>query len=181
MGREKLETLATTIDQGAGMKTDSVCPIVRIRRKNLSVLVDAHGLAVVARRAGKPDRQIKDIIAGRKSFGEKIARAIEAAYDPDAPLGWLDIDPDVTSDSQEAVKATQTSHPVRDAISAADRELLSRYRSAASETRAAVDLLLLSKSEREMIEPSMWTMIVAVESQSLSALRKVKRADTESS
>lgn len=163
------------------MDTNKISSIAEVRRKNLSALVDAHGLAVVARRAGKPDRQIKDIITGRKSFGEKVARSIEAAYDPDAPLGWLDIDPDVNSDSQELVKTTQTSHPVRDALSIADRELLLRYHSAASETRAAVDLLLLSKNEREMVEPSMWTMIVAVESQSISALRKMNSASKRTS
>ncbi len=176
MGREKLETLATTIDQVAGMKTDSVSSIVGIRRKNLSALVDAYGLAVVAKRAGKPDRQIKDIITGRRSFGEKIARAIEAAYDPDAPLGWLDLDPDR---KEAAGKNNQGSHPVQDAISTFDRALLSRYYSVAPETRAAVDLLLCGK--RDMLDPVMWTMLIAVESQSLSALRKVKRADTESS
>ncbi|WP_150124071.1 hypothetical protein [Cupriavidus nantongensis] len=53
-------------------------------------LVDQHGLAPVSRRLGKPASQISDMLAGRKSFGEKIARAMEVAWDSDRPTGWLD-------------------------------------------------------------------------------------------
>lgn len=51
--------------------------IADIRRENLRALVEAEGLATIARRAKKPDRQINDMLAGRKSFGEKVARDIE--------------------------------------------------------------------------------------------------------
>jgi hypothetical protein len=48
------------------------------RRQILAGLVtDDVSLADVARMFGKPDRQIKDMIANRKSFGDKVARAME--------------------------------------------------------------------------------------------------------
>jgi len=62
-----------------------------IRRANLRLLVERDGLSSVARRAGKPDRQINDMLAGRKSFGEKVARAIEKSLDPSRAPGWLDV------------------------------------------------------------------------------------------
>lgn len=61
-----------------------------IRRRNLARLVEQHGLAVVAKRVGKPASQVNDMIAGRKSFGEKVARAMELAWDGDQPTHWLD-------------------------------------------------------------------------------------------
>lgn len=64
--------------------------IAEIRRRALQKLVEQEGLSNVARRMRKPDRQINDMIAGRKAFGEKVARAIEHAYDPTRPAGWLD-------------------------------------------------------------------------------------------
>jgi hypothetical protein len=64
--------------------------LTEIRRANLRAIVDRDGLSSAAKRFGKPDRQINDMLAGRKSFGEKVARAMEAAYDPSRPLGWLD-------------------------------------------------------------------------------------------
>lgn len=72
--------------------------IADIRRENLQALVDRNGLASTAKRFGKPDRQINDMLAGRKSFGEKVARGMEAKYAPDRPLGWLDIPPTTSLD-----------------------------------------------------------------------------------
>lgn len=60
------------------------------RRKTLQALVDRDTLSAVARAAGKPPSQIKDMLAGRKSFGEKVARAIEDAYRPGGGYGWLE-------------------------------------------------------------------------------------------
>lgn len=65
--------------------------VADIRRANLQLLVDRDGLASVARRAGKPDRQINDMLAGRKSFGEKVAREIELNIHPAMKPGWLDV------------------------------------------------------------------------------------------
>lgn len=63
---------------------------VAIRRKNLSSLIEAHGLTTFARAVKKPPRQLADMVAGRKSFGEKVARAIEKEWDPSRAPGWLD-------------------------------------------------------------------------------------------
>lgn len=65
-----------------------------IRRAILQRLVDRDGLAETARRFAKPDRQINDMLARRKPFGERVARAMERAYAPELRAGWLDIDPD---------------------------------------------------------------------------------------
>lgn len=64
--------------------------IADVRRANLRFLIERDGLSSVARRAGKPDRQLNDMVAGRKSFGEKVARAIESSLDPSLKPGWLD-------------------------------------------------------------------------------------------
>jgi len=64
--------------------------LAQIRRANLGKLVEKNGLAVVAKRIGKPASQVNDMLAGRKSFGEKVARSIETAWDPDRTPGWLD-------------------------------------------------------------------------------------------
>ncbi|PXV82471.1 S24 family peptidase [Nitrosomonas eutropha] len=72
--------------------------ISEIRRKNLAALVDKYTLAVAGRKFKKPDRQLGDMIAGRKSFGEKVAAQMEENYAPNYPTGWLSseitIDPD---------------------------------------------------------------------------------------
>ena len=51
-----------------------------IRRANLQRIVDAITLAEAARRFGKPDRQLNDMLHKRKPFGEKVAAAMESAY-----------------------------------------------------------------------------------------------------
>ena len=68
-------------------------PIDQIRRERLAEIVSREGLSVAAKRFGKPDRQINDMLAKRKSFGEKVARAMEKSYNPDAEPGWLDKSP----------------------------------------------------------------------------------------
>lgn len=50
------------------------------RRGNLRYLVERYGQALVAKRMGKPDRQIADIVAGRRSCGEKLALDMEANW-----------------------------------------------------------------------------------------------------
>lgn len=68
------------------------------RRLNLEQLVNKYGLAQVAKRMGKPASQISDMLAGRKSFGEKVARAMERAWDASLPALWLDAsDADVSA------------------------------------------------------------------------------------
>ncbi|HEY9279514.1 MAG TPA: hypothetical protein VIP51_05510 [Eoetvoesiella sp.] len=65
--------------------------ITDTRRTVLQRLVDNEGLAAVAKKMQKPASQIKDMLARRKSFGEKVAREIEKNYNPDIEAGWLDV------------------------------------------------------------------------------------------
>lgn len=75
----------------AGCFNSMMTTAAEIRRENLRILVSRDGLTATAHRFGKPDRQINDMVAGRKSFGEKVARAMEANYAPNLPRGWLDV------------------------------------------------------------------------------------------
>lgn len=68
------------------MKRD---PITEARAKLLADEISRQGLANVARKAGKPDRQILDMAAGRKSFGDRIAREIGEKIRPDLDRSWL--------------------------------------------------------------------------------------------
>lgn len=63
-------------------------PLVALRRRLLRQEVEAHGNAEIARAAKKPDRQIADLVNGRASFGDRIARQLESLR-PDRPAGWL--------------------------------------------------------------------------------------------
>jgi len=62
-----------------------------IRREHLAALVREHGLTAVATRMQRSVTQVSDMVAGRKSFGEKVARAMELAWDPSRSPGWLDV------------------------------------------------------------------------------------------
>lgn len=64
-----------------------------VRRANLKAIIERDGLASASRRFQKPDRQLNDMAAGRKSFGEKVARAMERNYDAARTPGWLDLPP----------------------------------------------------------------------------------------
>lgn len=64
--------------------------IATIRRAVLQSLVNKDGLAAVARQMKKPARQINDMLAERKSFGEKVTREMERNYDPNRAPGWMD-------------------------------------------------------------------------------------------
>jgi len=66
-----------------------------IRRKALMHVVKTEyggNVSAFARRADKPQSQIADMLAGRKRFGEKVARQIEGRAGLEQ--GVLDIDPD---------------------------------------------------------------------------------------
>lgn len=63
--------------------------IYELRRKNLAELVKRYGVRLVAKRFGKPDRQINDILSGRKPMGERITDSMESNYAPALPRGWL--------------------------------------------------------------------------------------------
>lgn len=81
--------------------------IADIRRANLRRLIDRDGLSSVAKRSGKPDRQLNDMVAGRKSFGERVARDIEHRFDPSRPRGWLDTE-DAIRDPHHADEETKS-------------------------------------------------------------------------
>lgn len=55
----------------------------------MRAIVERDGLASASKRFGKPDSQINDMLAGRKSFGEKVARDMESKYSPDRPAGFF--------------------------------------------------------------------------------------------
>lgn len=59
------------------------------RRALLSREIESQGLSVVAKKAGKPDRQINDMAAGRKPFGDRISKQIGPLIRPDLPRDWL--------------------------------------------------------------------------------------------
>lgn len=59
-----------------------------LRRENLKRLVGSGKISTTARRLGKPSSQVADIISGRKSFGEKVARQMEAYAG--LPEGYFD-------------------------------------------------------------------------------------------
>lgn len=61
-----------------------------IRRITAQKIVDELTLTVAANRFGMPARQLSDMLAGRKSFGEKVARKMELAFNSGLPPGWLD-------------------------------------------------------------------------------------------
>lgn len=112
--------------------------IADIRRKALAAIVDRDGLSTVAKKVGKPDRQINDMLAGRKSFGEKVARAIESSYAPDLPPGWLD-----TEDKPQriATAAPDVNVAPGPAISHAEQALLDAYRATDAAGKKAIDLI----------------------------------------
>ena len=64
--------------------------IAEIRRHVAQRIVDELSLTAAANRFGLPPRQLADMLAGRKSFGEKVARRMEQSFDPARPPGWLD-------------------------------------------------------------------------------------------
>lgn len=63
--------------------------ITQMRQALLRREIERQGLAHLARLCGKPDRQINDMAAGRKSFGSTIAQEIGPKIRPDLPRDWL--------------------------------------------------------------------------------------------
>lgn len=64
--------------------------IADIRRRIAQSIVDELTLTVAAKCFGLPARQLADMLAERKSFGEKIARRMEQSFDSTKAPGWLD-------------------------------------------------------------------------------------------
>lgn len=71
-------------------KPDS--PVVAARRKKLREWIDDKFAGVALRfatAAGMPQSQVQDMLDGRKSFGEKVAAAVEAKSVPRMPENYL--------------------------------------------------------------------------------------------
>jgi len=73
--------------------------IVAARRTLLAREISSQGLSVVAKLSKKPDRQINDMAAGRKSFGDGIAKEIGPLIRPDLSRDWL-VYPDLLTSLQ---------------------------------------------------------------------------------
>lgn len=78
-----------------------------IRADNLRALMDAKGWGTseLGRKVGRSPGQMGDMLAGRKPFGEKIARHIEHCLE--LPRGWLD----QIHDGEEAPKTSAGQEP----------------------------------------------------------------------
>ena len=118
-------------------------PLVAKRRSLLRAEVEAHGNAEIARAAGKPERQISDLVNGRASFGESIARQLEALR-PDLPAGWLVMGTHQTAPhlvgspvDAEYVAAAQAEFISRKALKSAN-EMLSLWMELPTERRKEV-------------------------------------------
>jgi hypothetical protein len=147
--------------------------IAEIRRKALEAIVERDGLACIARKTGKPDRQINDMLAGRKAFGEKVARQIEAA------LGlqkyWLDTD--VTDGTYSIVKEETPEYHRLPGISTQNAppssKLFDAYAKAGAETRAAVELLLFH--DRELMNEDARVAIKNLEREAIGEVEAIKK------
>ena len=80
------------------------------RLKNLAAIVERDGLAKASKKLGKPDRQINDMLAGRKSFGEGVALQMEFSYAPSLPPGWMSISTDSTLNDADDQKLKVIDH-----------------------------------------------------------------------
>lgn len=75
--------------EGCNDEMDSEEQLITRRRKLLHQEILRSSQADVAKRAGKPDRQIADMVNGRKSFGDSVAREIGPKIRPDLHRDWL--------------------------------------------------------------------------------------------
>lgn len=83
--------------------------LTNTRRELLAKEVGERGLSVIAKLVGKPDSQIKDMIAGRKSFGDKVAREIGPIIRPDLRPDWL-LSPSSSAPQPAQVKEESTEY-----------------------------------------------------------------------
>jgi hypothetical protein len=116
--------------------------LAELRKANLRAIVERDGLTSAARRFQKPDRQLNDMLAGRKSFGEKVARAMERSYDPSLPPGWLDLPPDAPPLPEPSNVSAGL------ALSPAERALIDAYRLMASADQEEIKRLAEEKAKR---------------------------------
>lgn len=90
--------------------------IQELRRKRLREWIDTHhgGVALqFANRVKKPQSQIADMLRGAKSFGEKVARALESSAG--MPAGYLDSSDDAQPDAPRRSTSDWPFHRLRPA------------------------------------------------------------------
>lgn len=63
--------------------------LAKARADLLKAEISRTGLTTVANKAKKPVRQINDMAAGRKPFGDRISKEIGPLIRPDLPRDWL--------------------------------------------------------------------------------------------
>lgn len=145
--------------------------ISEIRRLNLSRLIKAEGLSVVAVKVGKPDRQLNDMVAGRKSFGEKVARAIEKAYAPSRAPGWLDL-PAAGHEQKRGVVVDEAVVREQDPTYFPWKA----HPKTSDATRAAIDLLLLPAKQRSGMPAEVQAAITFIENVAIEEMARRKSA-----
>jgi hypothetical protein len=94
--------------------------LVRIARlKELQRLRNLEGPGALGDLIGRKPNQVSDLLAGRASFGEKVARGIEEFAG--LPMGWLDGEAVEAAESQEFARlcATATAETRATALAAA--------------------------------------------------------------
>ena len=151
-----------------------------IRRDNLRLIEQDHGSpSAAAAVVGMSPAQFanlrdgaRDSKTGRpRGMRKETARRIEKAAGK--PPGWLDADH--TSSVREPRAAYSSARTQPDDAEAA---MLSAYRAASGETRAAVDLVLRPSSERGALDAQLALAIAVLEERAVKAIhaRKTTRA-----
>lgn len=93
------------------MVQSSAMEIADIRRRVAQSIVDEITLTAAAKRFNLPARQLSDMLAERKSFGEKVARRMEQSYDAEKAPGWLDsLDSLATNKDNHGTQITSEPH-----------------------------------------------------------------------
>lgn len=139
-------------------------PHVQARRTIIAKEIEADCLANIARKAGKPDRQINDMVAGRKAFGDRVARDLEPLLRPDLAPGWLVFATPETAAAHAPFgyqsTATESSRPARDvsvptykAQAETETDLKARAQMLADEAHYLAGLIMaLPEAEREELK-----------------------------
>lgn len=84
-----MNTLSTSNDEGLPIESGMPQKLIRISRlKELANLRQVDRPSDLGRLIGKQPNQVSDLLTGKASFGEKVARSIEEAAG--LPRGWLD-------------------------------------------------------------------------------------------
>ncbi|MFT4171776.1 MAG: S24 family peptidase [Rhodocyclaceae bacterium] len=128
-------------DQGIHQMVHVCCNLVmdiaERRRARLRQLIEERSLTAVANMLGKQPNQLSDTAAGRKSFGEKVARSMEEKAG--LPKGWFD-DEDTSFVITNTPQSDHVQIPVMNAVASMG---LGRPM---PETESVVDVIKLTKT-----------------------------------